>query len=162
MRLVLALCLLLWSCPKWLLVNTADQVEHLKQVLEKHYVPHVILQNNKPNLTTVAGRELVKMNLIHCKNTKCDKEYNSEIINDIDPSPEFDYCSNTCYQIGMKQIKYAKDKRKTLHVKPDTYEIYLKAKTKLSNKFNLESIGETDNDDRVLFSIFAHFLLEDI
>lgn len=136
-------------------------VTHQKQVLENIFALLVFLQNKGLNQIMVVARGLA--NMIQCKNEKCKKLFEPETMaNEPDPSPDFEYCSNTCYQIGMKQEKYAKDKRKSLHVKPDTYELYLKAKTKLSNKFNLATIGETDNDDRVLFSIFANFLLEDV
>lgn len=130
---------------------------HPKQVLENIFALLAIRQNNEPNQTTVAGRELVKM-LRKCSNPDCENIYETSKINDIDPSPDIDFCCGDCCRQVDKKIKLAKDKRKSLHVKPDTYNLYLEAKKKLRNDINFDYTDEKDSDDKILFSILTSFM----
>lgn len=96
------------------------------------------------------------MNYI-CQNKKCKKEFDSSIINETDPSPRFDCCSGTCCKLAENQEKYVKDKRKTLHVKPDTYQLFLEATKKLTDD-PFRNLDDTVSDDKILFSILSSFL----
>jgi hypothetical protein len=92
-----------------------------------------------------------------CKNKKCNKEFDSSVIAEIDPSPDIDCCSNTCYHIYRKQQTLARDKRKTLHVKPDTYELFIQATKKLTDA-PFSNLDEKVSDDKILFSILSSYL----